>query len=165
MKLEFSLQIFEKYSNIKTSWKSIFVVPCIMLYSSEISPTRCNNCVFILRNGFTLHVSGDNLTHHQVCKCVTFAMTNKLVVIKSSTVPKIKKILLFEMKFLVPNYSCLQNPWLGGYRPQIPVLYVLNWICWTPSPEQNSWVRHWPHHASLWCGDSWYHRYTTGVMS
>ena len=33
--------------------------------SSEISPTRYNNCVFILRNGFTLHVSGDNLTHHQ----------------------------------------------------------------------------------------------------
>ena len=26
----------------------IFVVPSIMLYSSEISPTRCNNCVFIL---------------------------------------------------------------------------------------------------------------------
>jgi hypothetical protein len=36
------------------------------------------------------------------------------------------------MKFLVPNYSCLQNPWLGGYRHQIPVLSVLNWICWTP---------------------------------
>ena len=36
----------------------IFVVPSIMLYSSEISPTRCNNCVFILRNGFTLHVFG-----------------------------------------------------------------------------------------------------------
>ena len=29
------------------------------------------------------------------------------------------------MKFLVPNYSCLQNPWLGGDRPQISVLYVL----------------------------------------
>ena len=29
------------------------------------------------------------------------------------------------MKFLVPNYSSLQNPWLGGYRPQIPVLSVL----------------------------------------
>ena len=29
------------------------------------------------------------------------------------------------MKFLVPNYSCLQNPWLGGYRPQIHVLSVL----------------------------------------
>ena len=29
------------------------------------------------------------------------------------------------MKFLVPNYSCLQNPWLAGYRPQIPVLFVL----------------------------------------
>ena len=46
------------------------------------------------------------------------------------------------MKFLVPNYSCLQNPWLGGYHPQIPVLSVLNWICWTPH-EKNSWVRHW----------------------
>ena len=34
------------------------------LISSEISPTRRNNCVFILRIGFTLHVSGDNLTHH-----------------------------------------------------------------------------------------------------
>ena len=36
-----------------------------------------------------------------------------------------KKILLYEMKFLVPNYSCLQDPWLGGYRPHIPVLSVL----------------------------------------
>ena len=26
------------------------------------------------------------------------------------------------MKFLVQNYSCLQNPGLRGYRPQIPVL-------------------------------------------
>ena len=40
------------------------------------------------------------------------------------------------MKFLVPNYSCLQNPWLGGYRPQIPILSVLNWICWTSPPPQ-----------------------------
>ena len=50
------------------------------------------------------------------------------------------------MKFHIPNYSCLPNPWLGGYRPQIPVLSsVLNWICWIspPHPEQNSWVRHW----------------------
>ena len=33
-------------------------------------------------------------------------------------------MLLYEMKFLVPNYSCLQNPRLEGYRPQIPVLYA-----------------------------------------
>ena len=53
-------------------------------------------------------------------------MTNKLVVIINSLkVPKIKKILLYEMKCLVPNYSCLQNPWLGGYRPQVPVLSAL----------------------------------------
>ena len=30
------------------------------------------------------------------------------------------------MKFLVPNYNCLQNPWLGGYRPQIPAVSVLS---------------------------------------
>ena len=74
-------------------------------------------------------------------------MTNKLVVIINSLkVPKIKKILLYGMKFLVPNYSCLQNPWLGGYRPQIPILSVLcpqlNLL--NPPPSgQNSWVRHW----------------------
>ena len=67
-----------------------------------------------------------------VRSCFTLAMTNKLVVIINSLkVPKIKKTLLYEMKFLVPNYSCLQNFWLGGYRPQISVLSVLNWI-WTP---------------------------------
>ena len=43
--------------------------------------------------------------------CFAFAMANKLVVlINSLKVLKIKKILLHEMKFLVPNYSCLQNP-------------------------------------------------------
>ena len=53
-------------------------------------------------------------------------MTNKLVVIINSLKStKFKKILLYEMKFLVPNYSCLQNPWVGGYRPQISVLFVL----------------------------------------
>jgi len=46
------------------------------------------------------------------------------------------------MKFLVPNYSCLQNPWLGGLPPPhprflCPQLNLLN------SPEQNFWVRHW----------------------
>jgi len=48
-------------------------------------------------------------------------MTNKLVVIINSLkVPKIKKMLLYEMKFLVPNYSCLQNPWLGGLPTSDP---------------------------------------------
>jgi len=58
--------------------------------------------------------------------CFTLAMTNKLVVIVNSLkVPKIKNILLYEVKFLVPNYSCLQNPWQGGYRPQTPIFSVL----------------------------------------
>ena len=78
-----------------------------------------------------------------VRSCFTLAMTNKLVVIINSLkVPKIKKMLQYEMKFLVPHYSCLLNPWLVGYCPQISVLSVLNWISLTPSTEQNSWVRH-----------------------
>jgi len=48
-----------------------------------------------------------------------------VVIINSLKLPKIKKLLLYEIKFLVPNYSYLQNPRLGGYRPQIPVLSVL----------------------------------------
>jgi len=38
-------------------------------------------------------------------------MTNKLVVIINRLkLPKIKKIVLHEMKFLLPNYSCNQKP-------------------------------------------------------
>jgi len=67
-----------------------------------------------------------------VRNCFTLAMTNKLVAtINSLKVPKIKKILLYEMKFLAPNYTSFQNHWLRYYSPQIPVLSVLNWICWT----------------------------------
>ena len=56
-----------------------------------------------------------------VRNCFTLAMTNKLVVIINSLkVPKIKKIFLYETKFLVPNYTCLQNPWLGGLPPPDP---------------------------------------------
>ena len=50
----------------------------LYLYSSEISPTRCNNCVFILTNGFTLHVSGDNLTHHQEYICCIWPHVSRL---------------------------------------------------------------------------------------
>jgi len=40
-----------------------------------------------------------------VCNCFTLEMTNKLlVIINSLKVTKIEKILLYEMKFLVPNY-------------------------------------------------------------
>jgi len=61
-----------------------------------------------------------------VRNCFTLAMTNKLVVIINSLkVPKIKNILLYELKFLVPNLSCLQNSWLGGCRPQILILSLL----------------------------------------
>jgi len=80
-----------------------------------------------------------------VCNCFTLATTTKLVVtINSLKVPKIKKIVLYEMKFLVPNYRCLQNPWLGGCRtPDRRSLCRLSWTEFVEPPEQNSWVRHW----------------------
>jgi hypothetical protein len=70
-------------------------------------------------------------------------------------VPKIKKILLHEMKFLVPNYSCLQNPWLGGHCPQIPVLSVLNWICWTPPKKIPGYTTGWEFWNSVWSTIWW----------
>ena len=33
-----------------------------------------------------------------------------IVIINSPKLPKIKKLSLYEMKFIVSNYSCLQNP-------------------------------------------------------
>jgi len=73
-----------------------------------------------------------------VRNCFTLVITNKLVIIINTLkVPEIMKIVLYEMKFLAPNYSCLHNLWLGGYRPQIPVLSVLNWICCNPPPTRN----------------------------
>ena len=75
-------------------------------------------------------------------------MTNKLVVIINSlkVAKKNKKILLYEVKFLVPNYSCLQNHWLGGYRPPDPrslcPLSSTEFVEPPSPPEQNSWVRH-----------------------
>jgi len=45
-----------------------------------------------------------------VRNCFTLAVTDKFVVITNSLkVPKMYKMLIYEMKFLVPNYSCLQN--------------------------------------------------------
>jgi hypothetical protein len=74
-------------------------------------------------------------------------MTNRFIfIINSLKVPKIKKILLYEMKFLVPNYSCLQNSWLGGYRSQIPVLSLLcpqlNLLNPPPTPPPNKIPRY-----------------------
>jgi len=72
------------------------------------------------------------------------AMTNKLfVILNSIRVAKIKKILLYEMKYFVPNYSCLQNPWLKGLPPP-----DCRSVCPLPStefdepPEQNSCLGH-----------------------
>jgi len=69
-------------------------------------------------------------------------MTNKLVVvINSLKVPKIRKILLYEIKFLVPNYSCLQNPWLGGYRhPDPHSLCPLSSTEFQPPPHRTKFL-------------------------
>ena len=46
-------------------------------------------------------------------------MTKKFVfIINSLKVPKIKNILLYEMKFLVPNYSCFQIRGLSTPDPR-----------------------------------------------
>ena len=53
-------------------------------------------------------------------------MTNKLVVvINSLKVPKIKKIVLYEMKFLCTKLQLPPEPLTRGLPPQIPDLSVL----------------------------------------
>ena len=63
-------------------------------------------------------------------------------IINSLKVPKIKKILLYEMKFLVPNYSCLHNPWLGATAPRSLFSLSTTKFVEPPPPKQNSWVCH-----------------------
>ena len=63
-----------------------------------------------------------------VRNCFTLAMTNKLVfIINSFKVPKIKNILLYELKFLVQNYSFTK--FLGT---PLPVL-----LLWAVQPVQS----------------------------
>jgi hypothetical protein len=48
--------------------------------------------------------------------------------------------------FLYQITAASKNPWLGGYRPQIPVLCPLSstgFVETPPPPRKNSWVRHW----------------------
>ena len=47
------------------------------------------------------------------------------------------------MKFLVPNYSCLQNPCPGGYRPPRSPISLSSTEFVEPPTKQNSWVCHW----------------------
>ena len=105
-----------------------------------------------------------------VRNCFTLAITNKLVVIINSLkVPKIKKILLYEMKFLVPNYSCLQNPWLWGLPPPDPrSLCPLSSTEFVepPTPDKilgyaTAWL---PRHVTFQMeGCSWWMRYSWKV--
>ena len=43
----------------------------------KIIPTRCNNCGLFFANAFTLHVSGDNPTHHQEYMCCIWPQVSR----------------------------------------------------------------------------------------
>ena len=70
-------------------------------------------------------------------------MTNKLfVIINSLKVPKIKKILLCEIKFLCTILQLPPEPLIRGLPPSDPRSLCPLSSTETPPPEQNSWVRH-----------------------
>jgi len=75
-------------------------------------------------------------------------MTNKLVVIINTLkVPKIKKILLYEIS--CTKLQLPPEPLTRGLPPQDPrsLCPQLNLLNPLPPPEQNSWVRHWQPHS------------------
>ena len=87
----------------------------------------------------------------KLCIYLSLAMTNILIVIINSfKLSKFKKSLLYEMKFLVQNYSCLQIPLQVSYAPRSPfcLFSVLNWICW--ANRKKFWVRHWSWLQLFW---------------
>ena len=43
----------------------------------KIIPTRCKNCGLFFANAFTLHVLGDNLTHHQEYMCCIWPQVSR----------------------------------------------------------------------------------------
>ena len=43
----------------------------------KIIPTRYNNCGLFFANAFTLHVSGDNPTHHQEYMCCIWPQVSR----------------------------------------------------------------------------------------
>ena len=69
-------------------------------------------------------------------------MTNKLVVIINSLkVPKIKKILLYEIS--CTKLQLPPEPLTRGLPPPDPCSLCPQLNLLKPPPEQNSWVRHW----------------------
>jgi hypothetical protein len=91
---------------------------------------NCSSVIPVTRNGNHIQYG----FHCQLWPPQWYLFSLKGMRWRKNKVPEIKRIVPYKMKFLVPNYSCLQTPCLGGYRPQIPVLSVLNWICWIPPP-------------------------------
>jgi len=91
-------------------------------------------------------------------------MTNKLVVvINSLKLPKIKKILLYEMKFIVANYSCLQNPLTRGLPPPDPrslcPLSSTEFVDPPPNRIPGYATDVWPnrkHNTALWILRKWF---------
>ena len=81
-------------------------------------------------------------------------MTNKLlvVIINGLKVPKIKKILLYEMKFSCTKLQLPPEPLTRGYVPRSPfsLSSVLNWLFWTPPPRKKN-----PSYATAsWCSEA-----------
>ena len=50
---------------------------CYFAFPVKSIPTRCNNCGLFFANAFTLHVSGDNPTHHQEYMCCIWPQVSR----------------------------------------------------------------------------------------
>ena len=80
----------------------------------------------------------------------TLGMTNKLVVIINSLkAPKIRKFYYMKWNFLYQITAASRTPDLGATGPRSPFSLSSTEFVDPPSPEQNSWVRHWNNYISI----------------
>ena len=94
----------------------------------EISPTRCNNCDFILRNGFTLHVSAGPI-----------GPDGLFVSQRTGS---------HSAGIHVPFTNCFVCRWFCVVHDQKPPLHSHNWLSFGKFQDTERFRIHCEHHLS-----------------
>jgi hypothetical protein len=93
---------------------------CLLKVLCPVSRPKTLVCVLLKDNNRALVARSGPEINSQACLCVLQGPHHNIRQWRTEGV-----VWVFQTPPEIPNYSCLQNPWLGGHCPQIPVLSVL----------------------------------------